>query len=418
MKNRTGILILTLLIAVVLGAGPALAKTIHEKITIKPGKVISPAEESIISSAAVRALRHIVKARGAIHNKDLDQAGKDLKDAHKLIDIIKASLPTTKVRDHIWVAKKHLDYESTEEVKSDLVPIYAALDMIEDIVPVKQAKKYLDKAKENLDKRNKKAAKESLELVDKALIYTEVDLPLASTEKHIIAAQGMLVQNKPDNADKELKAAEDGVLFISIAAEAPLTLAKKSLWQATKDYVAGEYTAASEKLEKAEVYLEKAAKSADKKTRKKIKKLSKDIDVLKSKVKKGGKTAGESIAYLWECSKALSEREAEHISTGWQKLCSESKVKKDLIEAKLHIAYAETCQFITGNVDKAGTEINKAKDYLKSAAKNADSKVKAKINAIGKKIDKIKKDLHNKKESAKVRYEIIKGDLRQLIKDL
>ena len=134
-------LILTLLVAVVLGAGPALAKTIHEKITIKPVKTISPAEESIISSAAVKVVRHVAKARGAIHDKDLEQAGQDLKQAHKLIDIIKTSLPTTKVKDHIWVAKKHLDYESTEEVKLDLIPIYAALDEIEDIVPVKQAKK-------------------------------------------------------------------------------------------------------------------------------------------------------------------------------------------------------------------------------------------------------------------------------------
>ena len=192
MKKRIGILAVSLLVVCIVGICPALAKTIHEEVTVKPVKTISPAEESIISSAATKVLRHIAKARGAIHEKDLDQAGKDLKQAHKLINIIKTSLPTTKVNDHIWVAKKHLDYESTEEVKSDLVPIYAALDEIEDIVPVKQAKKRLDEAKDNLDKGNKKAAKESLEAVDEALIYTEMDLPLASTEKHIIAAQGTM----------------------------------------------------------------------------------------------------------------------------------------------------------------------------------------------------------------------------------
>jgi len=65
-----------------------------------------------------------------------------------------------------------------------------------------------------------------------------------------------------------------------------------------------------------------------------------------------------------------------------------------------------------------GTEIDKAGNYLKSTAENADSKVKANINAMGKRMDEIKKDLHNKKEAAKIRYEIIKWDLRQLIKDL
>ena len=54
--------------------------------------------------------------------------------------------------NHIWVAGKHLDYESTEEVKPDLIPIYAALDEIEDIVPVKQARKRLDEAQDNLDR--------------------------------------------------------------------------------------------------------------------------------------------------------------------------------------------------------------------------------------------------------------------------
>ncbi len=100
-KNRAGILILTLLAAVVLGTVPALAKTIHEEVTVNTVIIISPAEESIISSAAAKVLRHIAKARGAIHNKDLEQAGKDLKKAHKLINIIKTSLPTTKVKDHI-----------------------------------------------------------------------------------------------------------------------------------------------------------------------------------------------------------------------------------------------------------------------------------------------------------------------------
>ena len=55
-----------------------------------------------------------------------------------------------------------------------------------------------------------------------------------------------------------------------------------------------------------------------------------------------------------------------------------------------HIAYAETSQITAGNINKAGAEIDKAKGYLNSAAKNADSKVKAKINAMEKEIDKIK----------------------------
>ncbi len=119
-----------------------MAQTIQEKVTITPGKTISTADESAISSAAVKVLRHIATARGAIHDNDLEQAQADLKQARELIDIIKASLPTAKVKDHIWVAKEHLDYKSTEDVIPDLIPIYAELDNIEDLVPVEQAKKH------------------------------------------------------------------------------------------------------------------------------------------------------------------------------------------------------------------------------------------------------------------------------------
>ena len=84
MKNRAVILTLTLLVAVVLTIGNASAKTIHEEVTIKPVKTISPAEESIISSATVKVVRHIAKARGAIHGKDLEQAGIYLKKAARI----------------------------------------------------------------------------------------------------------------------------------------------------------------------------------------------------------------------------------------------------------------------------------------------------------------------------------------------
>ena len=75
------------------------------------------------------------------------------------------------------------------------------------------------------------------------------------------------------------------------------------------------------------------------KIRKEAEKLVKDIDALKAEVKKGGKAGGAAITNLLERGKALSEREAERISTGRQKLRAESTVKKNLIKAKPHIAY-------------------------------------------------------------------------------
>lgn len=418
MKKRVSMLMASLLAIAIIGIGPVMAQTIQEKVTITPGKTISAAEESAISSAAAKVLRHIATARGAIHDKDLEQAQADLKQAHKLIDIIKASLPTAKVKDHIWVARKHLDYKSTEDVIQDLIPIYAELDDIEDFVPVAQAKKHLDAAKKSLKKGDKKLAKESLRAADAALIYTEVDLPLASTEKHVIAAQRLLARDKPDKADEALQAAEDNVQFIAVASEAPINQAKKNLWQATKDYVAGKYAAAKADLEQARVYLKQAAQSSDEKIRKEARKLEKDVDALTGKVEKGGKDTGAAITGVWERSKALSEREAERVSTGWQKIHAEGRTKADLIEAKLHLAYAESYQFTTANMAKAKCEIEQAGTYLKNASKHADSATKAKIDAMKKEIGKIKTDLNSNTEVTRARYIKIKGDLRQLIRDL
>lgn len=411
-------IILGTFVACIMAATPLMAQSVHEEVTRTPTKTLSKAEESAISSAAVHVLRQIAKARGAIHDKNLDQAKKDLGKAMVLIQMIKVSLPTMKVKDHIWVAKKHLDYESTEEVLPDLAPIYDDLAEIEDIVPVSQAKKHIDNAKKALKKGDKESAKKSLQAANKALVYVEVDLPLSSTERHIISAETMLSKDKPHDADMQLKAAEDSVQFASVVLEAPLTKAKKSLWHAFKDYAARRSVATVADLNKAEGYLKKAAQSTDKKTREEAGKLEKDVKALKGKLKTGGKHTRAEIKGLWERSKALSEREADRISTGWQTFHSKNAAKKELIEAKLHLEYAEIYQFTTSESNKTGAEIGKAETYLKSAERNAGSEARTKIDAIAQKLSQIKAGLTSKKEAAKDRYEKVKTDLRELIRDL
>lgn len=199
---------------------------------------------------------------------------------------------------------------------------------------------------------------------------------------------------------------------------APITLAKKSLWKATRDYAAGKYKAAKNDLNKAGSRLKQMAQNSDKKTRDEAKKIRNDIDSLMGKVKKGGRTTGAAITNLWERGKALSEREAERASIGWQKLHAQSKTKKDLIDAQLYLSYAKTYQFTTGEVDKAKAEINKADNYMKGAAANANSKTKLKINDMKKEVEQIKADMSGKKKAAMARYDKVISNLRQLIRDL
>ena len=132
-------------IGTALVSAPVYAATIQEKVITTPGKTITPQEEAVISSAGVKVLRHIAQARSDIQNKDADAAKAELGQADKLLDIIREALPTTSIKDRIWVAKKHLEYEDTQEVLPDLVPIYSALNEMMDIMPVKAARAQLDR---------------------------------------------------------------------------------------------------------------------------------------------------------------------------------------------------------------------------------------------------------------------------------
>lgn len=396
--------------------GSVFSKNIEEEIIGIPVRTITPGDEDIMSSAALKVLRHIAQARGDIHDKEIRQAMKAVKQARTLIGIIKEARPVTRVKDRIWVAKKHLSYEDTEDVMPDLIPIYASLDEIEDTVPVEKTRKHIERAKKNLKQGNREKANEELKLADEALIYAEIDLPLASTEKHVIDAQGYLAKNKPDMAEKELKAAEDGVYFISSAAEAPVTRAKKSLWNAAKDYAAGKYASTKKELKKAKTYLEQAVKSGDAKTRTAAKELLKEIETAEGRLDKSGHHIEAHIKSMWEWTKALSERSAEMITMGWQKMGAVTAVKKNLIDIKLHVAYAETYQLTAGEPDKARTEIDKALKYIAKSMSGTNDMIKAQLVEVEKELKEIKADTYKKDSAVKIIYEDIKAQLRDLIK--
>ena len=417
-KKLAVILAVCIVTSVYLCTGTVFSKTIEEEITATPVKTVTPGDEDIISSAALKVLRHIAQARGDIHDKKIAQAMKAVKQARALIGVIKEARPVTRVKDHIWVAKKHLSYEDTEEVMPDLIAIYTSLDEIEDFVPVKKSRRHIDKAKKNLKQGNREKAKKELKLADEALIYTEIDLPLASTEKHVIAAQGYLAQNRTDVAEKELRAAEHGVYFITSAVKAPVTQAKKSLWKATKDYAAGKYAAAKEDLDRAGDWLKRAEKSVDGKTRAEAEKMGKDIDTLTLRIARGGKETMATLQGLLSRSRALAEREAERVSIGWQNLSAGSKAKAHLIDAKLHLAYAESEQFIDGESADIKSDLDRAEKELHLALELVDESVMDKIAGIEKEIDVLKAKIHSKEAAAGSHYEKVKADLRQLIHDM
>ena len=292
LKKNIGIAV----VAGLLAAGSALAKEpetqhqkaplsrINQEISIVPVRTVTLAQEEILSNAAALVLRHISDARGEIHAKNPEAAEKSLQKVDSLIQIIKEGRPVAKIKNHIWVAKKHLDYEETQEVAADLIPIYADLSDIEDFVPTAQARKKLKKADTSLKKGDKKTAREELTAVAEAVTYNEIDLPLAETDRQVVLARNALQQGKLKDADLALKAAEDGMQFFSVGVEGPLNKAKRSFLQATKNYAAKKYNAAKVDLKKAEDWIKRAGQSSDKKIRDSAAVLEKSLKDFKNKL--------------------------------------------------------------------------------------------------------------------------------------
>ena len=313
MKKRFFAIVLAF--AMLLGAGFGQLtlgeETVKEEVSVSPGKPLSFPQQERIANLAVKALKHIANARGFIHGNNVADVRGELAKSQKLMEMIRASLPTTRIKDHIWVAKKHLSYEDSEEVIPDLVPIYASLDEIQSFVNVDKTKEHLDAAKKALKEDDKKKGAESLELAGESLVYVEIDLPLRYTERKVAEALHLLAQGKNEEADQVLKAAEDGVQVISISSYGPMVLAQESLWQATKDYAKGRYEAARRSLADAKVFLKMAAKQADEKTKEALAKLNRKIDELEKKMAESGSDFSREIKGLWNKTKDVYHETVE-----------------------------------------------------------------------------------------------------------
>ncbi len=403
-----------------LGAGAILhtaQAAIEEKVSVSQVKTISAQEELAISSAATKVLRHIAQARGDLKNKDGDAAQLQLDKAETLLKIIEASMPVNQVKDRIWVAKKHLEYEDSQEVIPDLVPIYSSLDELVDYMPVKQAKQHVDNAKAQLKHNNKQKAIEELNATDAALVYTEIDLPLNVTRQRVASAKADITKGNLEQAEKTLKAAEESVSVISVDIDEPLTVAKSSLWSAIRNYSADAYDKTKADLNDAIHYLQTAAQSADETTRTEAAKLVKQAEELKNKVTSQSAETAKELDHLWHHTAALSERSLEYMSAGWSSLRSDSKIKTDLIEAKLHVSNALIDRFIDEDATQAKVELDDALSYLAQATENAGDTHKSEVRKLQGDVQQLAKALSNSKDERQ-NYSTIEQQMSQLIDTL
>ncbi|GLI38790.1 YfdX family protein [Geobacter hydrogenophilus] len=379
---------------------------------------ITQREEEVISRTAVMALRAIVQARADIHQEKLEMARQDLDEARRLMTTIRTNLSTAVAKDSIWVAGKHLEYETVPRVMKDFPPIYSALHEIEEYFPTDKAKRHIDNAKRYLEKGEKKGAQRELHLAANELVVVEVELPLAKAEKFVEKAGEYLARNEGAKADEALKIAEEKVQALS--AESPLRGALKSFWQASRSYAAGKSAEARSFIEQGKVYLGQAAKTGNTKGKEEADKLSRSIAELERKVHKGENGVEAALKSTWEKTKALAERDSEYLAARWEESETTLGAEDDLIEAKLHVSFAETYQITTNEQSKAVEELEKASSYLEKAIKNAliDKATQKEIAAIRKEVTSLRGAPEQSDEAWEDRYDQIKDEINRLLRQV
>ena len=411
-------------LSTVLAAAPVIAASkeamVHEQVTATPLSRVSPTEESILSAAAAKVLRHIAEARSAIRHKEIESAKNELQQADTLLTIIETALPTTEVKDRIWVAKKHLEYKDSEEVVPDLIPIYSSLDELVDFIPTKEAQEHLDKAKAHLERGEKEKAKQELEAADEALIYTEIDLPLAGTRHLVSQARADLAKGDTQGAEKALQGAENNVVFLSVGVEEPMVSAQSLIGAASQHYASGDKKLARSEIQQAITFLEAAKKSPDKVTRAEAGDLLNEAKALEAKME-GSSDLSSDFRHLWHRSRALADRSVEYLSTGWAKLRSHSALKSDLIEAKFYLSLARIDQFVGDDVGAAKHHLKEAEEYLEKAAEQADEHdtdavYKDPIKDLKQAVKQLTEE--KAKDASRLQYAKLNTELRRMIQAL
>ncbi len=90
----------------------------------------------------------------------------------------------------------------------------------------------------------------------------------------------------------------------------------------------------------------------------------------------------------------------------------------DLIETKLHVAYAKTYQNTTGHNEYVTAEIDKAEWYLKEAKGQVNRPTEDELDAIGRQLEETSADLRQKGFAADARYEKIKAERRDMLRKM
>jgi hypothetical protein len=416
-KRRTKMVIATLLVSLV--PNPGLAYSRSESGNDQAGsrleKFLTPDEEFIMAFNSAKALPYLASARKDIGRKNISGAQSEVGQALTLIDEMKSRFPVIRLEELIAAARIRLGYEEPRRALAYLELITPALANIQEPAASREATEALERAKNFLKNNDKEAAGHELAALEVILNFKTAARPVELAEKNLLAAEAELDQSQPENADRFIEAAENNLRFMAVKVGTPMSQAKQSLWQATLDYTAGRWSVAKADLERAGALLEQAVQSASNESRSEIQNLDRDVHALIKRAARDEQGLGDSIDSLWRRSESLTDRALDYQVAAWERLQSTGTGSEDLIEAKLHVTYAEIGEFTSGDKQSAETELEKATSYLREAIPQMGRKAEPELKEIENEMMVAKAAIGKNEPGQWERYATIKDGLSRLI---
>jgi hypothetical protein len=343
----------------------------------------TPWADRIVVNYATNALRYLASARQNIAQNNIGGAQSELGRALTVIDRMKSRFLAIRLQDLAVGARIRLTYQNPNEALAYLRLIAPSFNDLPQAGSLKKdVQATLARAETALRNNNKNAADRELAAVTDALAYDSPARPLSLAEKHMFAAASELEKQQGPTADREIAAAENDLNVIAFGAYMPFSETQKSLGQAALDNAAARATDAKASLERASRALAYTLKDAGLKGRAELENLDQDIRALIATSAQSGEKLGSSIHQLWQRGESLTERALDYETAAWVKFQSSKADAGDLIEAKLHVDFAEIYEFTTGDTKKAAAELNQAQAYLQKASPLLSAREKSTVNAV------------------------------------
>ena len=400
----------TLLMLVVPNPSPAFSRSDSD-----PARFLTHDEEFIMGFNSAKALPYLASARKDIVGNNIPGAQSEVGQALTLIDQMKSRFPVIRLEELIAGARIRLSYEEPKPALAYLDLITPALANIQEPAASRESTGALERAKNFLKNNDKESADHELAALEVILNFQTAARPVELAEKNLLAAEAQLGNSQPENADHSIEAAENNLRFMAVKVEAPMSQAKQSLWQATLDYTAGRWSAAKADLDRAGTLLDQAVKSASSESRSEIQNLDRDVHALVRKAAQDEQGLRDSINGLWRRSESLADRALDSQVAAWEKLQSTGIGSEDLIEAKLHVAYAEIGEFTSGDKQNAETELEKATSYLREAVPQMSRKAEPELKEIDNELTVAQAAIGKNEPGQRERYAAIEDSLARLI---